>query len=110
MTTMQPVQQPEGYDVRRYFELSECGILAPDEKVELLEGQIVSMAPPSPLHCTVVHHVREVLQHRLPTGTLIRTQATFVAGVRSVPEPDIAVLPGRNLDYLHRHPTKALLL
>jgi Uma2 family endonuclease len=100
----------DGYDMNSYFALAECGILAPDDRVELLEGQIVSMAPPSPLHNAIVHHVQEVLMRRLPAGTLVRTQMTFLAGPKSVPEPDVAVVPGRNADYLRRHPSKVHLL
>jgi Uma2 family endonuclease len=100
----------DGYDMNSYFALVECGIIAPDEKVELLEGLIVSMAPPSPLHNAIVHHVQELLRTRLPDGTLIRTQMTFLAGPKSVPEPDVAVVPGRNQDYLRRHPSKVHLL
>jgi len=28
----------DGYDTQSYFSLVECGILAPDDRVELLEG------------------------------------------------------------------------
>ncbi len=100
----------EGYDMNNYFALVECGILAPDERVELLEGQIVSMAPPTPLHNAIVHHVGQVLSRKLGADTLVRTQMTFLAGPKSVPEPDVAVVPGRNTDYLHRHPSKVHLL
>ena len=107
---MQSHLDDPGFDSQRYLGLVECGILSPDERVELLEGQIVSMAPPSPMHDAVVHHVRELLERRMPPGTLVRAQATFLAGPKSVPEPDVAVLPGRNVDYLKRHPSRAILL
>lgn len=100
----------EGYDMNGYFALVECGILAPDERVELLEGQIVSMAPPTPLHNAIVHHVGQILARKLGADTLVRTQMTFVAGPKSVPEPDVAVVPGRNTDYLRRHPSRVHLL
>jgi len=100
----------EGYDVGSYFALVECGILAPDDKVELLEGQIVSMAPPSPMHNAVVYHVEHLLIRKLGPDALVRTQMTFLAGPKSVPEPDVAVVPGRNADYLRRHPSKVHLL
>jgi len=32
------------YSVDRYFEMAECGSIAADDRVELLEGLIVSMA------------------------------------------------------------------
>jgi len=107
---MQTMTNSEGYDVGSYLALAECGILSPDDKIELLEGLIVSMAPASPLHDAVVHHVGELLARKLPAGTLVRTQTTFLAGTKSAVEPDAAVLPGRNSDYLRRHPSKAHLL
>jgi len=100
----------EGYDVDSYFALVECGVIAPDDRVELLEGLIVSMAPPSPMHCAVVCHVQELLHRRLGHKTLVRGQMTFLAGPRCVPEPDIAVVPGCNSDYMHRHPSAAALI
>ena len=99
-----------GYDSKEYFTLFECGILAPDDRVELLEGLIVAMPPPSPYHNAAVHHVQSFLQAKLPPGTLVRAQMTFLAGPKSVPEPDIAIVPGRNADYLRRHPAKVHLL
>lgn len=100
----------QGYDASGYFALAECGILSPDDRVELLEGLIVAMPPPSPLHNAVVYHVQRVLEAKLPAGTLVRAQMTFLAGPKSVPEPDVAVVPGRNSDYLRRHPAKVHLL
>ena len=41
---------------------------------------------------------------------MVRVQLSFVAGKRSVPEPDVAVVPGRKTDYLSAHPTTALLI
>ena len=100
----------EGYDVDSYFALVECGVIAPDDRVELLEGLIVSMAPPSPMHGAVVHHVEHLLSRRLGPDTLVRVHMTFLAGPRCVPEPDVAVVPGSNTDYLRRHPTAAALV
>ena len=37
-------------------------------------------------------------------------QRPFVAGRRSVPEPDVAIVPGRVHDYAKSHPTTALLI
>ncbi|MFN2377935.1 MAG: Uma2 family endonuclease [Candidatus Binatia bacterium] len=98
------------YSVERYFEMAECGILAPDDRVELLEGLIVAMAPQSPSHVSAVHQVQHLLESRLPRGVVVRCQASFLAGASSVPEPDIAVVPGRAEDYWQRHPSEAHLI
>jgi len=44
------------------------------------------------------------------TRALVRQQFPLIAGLLSVPEPDVAVVPGRISDYLDRHPTVALLV
>jgi len=41
---------------------------------------------------------------------VVRTQLTFLAGDYSVPEPDVAIVPGRYEDYDRVHPRTALLI
>lgn len=98
------------YTADQYFALAECGILSPDDRTELLDGLIVAMAPPTPLHCSVVNRVQFALQRKLGLDVNVRVQSTFVAGSTSAPEPDIAVLPGAPEDYEQRHPSRADLV
>lgn len=101
---------PVRVSVDRYFEMTECGIISPDDRVELLEGLIVSMAAQSAPHAGVVNLVHRALLSRLGDRATIRVQSTFLAGGSSVPEPDIAVIPGRAEDYLEEHPSYAHLI
>ena len=103
---------PDGVRVsaERYFELTECGIIAPDDRVELLEGLIVSMTAQSAPHAGTVYRVERALIHKLGLDVVVRVQMTFVAGDISVPEPDIAVVPGKADDYFERHPSSAFLI
>ena len=101
---------PTLISVERYFEFEECGIIAPDERCELLEGMIVAMLPQTAPHSSTVYRVEHLLQDRLGRATVIRVQMSFLAGGRSVPEPDIAVVPGKPEDYYRRHPSTALLI
>ena len=50
--------------------------------------------------------VRSIVRDR----AAVRTQSPFLAFPYSVPEPDVAVVPGRAEDYWERHPTSALLV
>jgi Uma2 family endonuclease len=105
------MQEPDcRVDVIRYFALVEEGLIAPDDRVELLEGVIVSMSPQTPLHASGVMRAERTLRDALPAGTTIRIQMPFVAGSTSVPEPDIAVVAGGISDYIDRHPGTALLI
>jgi len=98
------------YTVDRYFALAECGILAPDDRVELLDGLIVAMAPRSDAHDATIHVVLYALLGKLGERATIRVQSPFMAGGASVPQPDLAVVPGKAADYLDSAPTKAHLI
>src|SRR4051794_32549423 len=98
------------YTARSYFALVEEGLIAPDERIELLDGIIVSMPPQLPLHATGVRRVDAALRTALGSDVLVSSQLPLVAGPNSVPEPDVAVLRGRIEDYETQHPTTALLV
>lgn len=105
-----PQPDPVRVSTARYFEMTECGIVSPDDRVELLDGLIVSMAAQSAPHAGTVYRVQQLLLRRLGLDTVVRAQSTFLAGANSVPEPDVVVLPGTADDYLERHPTTAHLI
>lgn len=96
--------------VGRYLEMWECGIISPGDRVELLDGLIVAMAPPSPPHDSTVSRVQYALLRKLGLGVVTRVQSSFLAGDGSVPQPDIAVVPGEVDSYVSRHPSRAHLL
>ncbi len=106
----EPRETEHRVNVSEYFALVEEGLIAPDDRVELLEGIIVSMPPQSPLHAAGVTRVERRLREALPTATILRVQMPFMAGAISVPEPDVAVVRGNESDYIDRHPSSALLL
>lgn len=103
-------EQPGHYTAERYLELGDCGILAPDDRVELLDGLIVAMPPPTPSHDSCLHRALYALLRGLGIDVAIRVQATFLAGRNSVPQPDLAVVPGSHDDYSTRHPSRAHLI
>lgn len=90
-----------------YHRLGELGFFR-NERVELIEGDIVCMSPISPLHATCVHQVFHWFTQVFPDA-YVRMQQPLVIG-DSEPEPDIAVVPGKPGDYRHAHPTTALLV
>ncbi|RIL04484.1 MAG: hypothetical protein DCC71_13925 [Proteobacteria bacterium] len=101
---------PTRITVDDYFRLVETGVIAEQERVELLEGVIVSMAPCGPQHAAVVDLFAQALVNAIGDRAAVRTEKPLMAGPASAPEPDVAVVPGTLRDYLHRHPTQALLV
>ncbi len=104
------VTDDAGFTRERYLALVDEGLLDPDDRVELLEGVVVAMAPANPPHDAVVSMVVRALSSAVGDRAAIRPQCSLVAGARSVPQPDVAVVPGRESDYLTAHPTAALLV
>ena len=88
----------------------ETGILGPEDRVELLEGEIVEMSPEKSRHATAVDLALECLRKAFGPGYTIRVQHPLSLGDRSEPEPDLAVVKGTPRDYADRHPSEASLV
>ena len=61
-------------------------------------------------HAAIVDRAGEVLRGVFGDGCRVRMQCPLAMGDDSEPEPDLAVVPGRALDYVDAHPTTALLV
>ncbi len=104
------VSDDAGFTRERYLALVDEGLLDPDDRVELLEGVVVAMAPANPRHAVATDKTAEALRGAIAGRAAVRVQNALVAGPRSVPEPDVAVVAGRLDDYVKAHPSSALLL
>jgi Uma2 family endonuclease len=102
--------EPTRMSVEQYFGLVEAGVLSEDDRVELLEGVVVAMAPQDPPHAAGVAMATRAVLRVIGSGAHVRPQLPLVLGRRSVPEPDLAVVPGSARDYQASHPTTAWLV
>lgn len=102
-----PREAVRGLLRREYDALVEAGLLE-GEPVELIEGELVRMMPQKPAHSGTVRRVDRALRGQLPRGWALSLQFPLVAGDRSEPEPDLAVVVDH--DYLDHHPTFASLV
>jgi Uma2 family endonuclease len=92
------------WTVRDYYRMAETGILSPDERVELLNGEVVRMTPVGSRHAAAVSRLQDWLQRRLPEGMQLRVQQPVRLSERSEPEPDLAVVRARDDFYAGAHP------
>lgn len=107
----EPESSPVGpYTVERYLRLVDDGVLGPDDRVELLEGVVVAMAPQNTPHASGIARATQALMQVTRGRAVVRAQLSFIAGAYSIPEPDVAVVPGRYADYDRVHPRTALLI
>ena len=104
-------------NTRRLFTFDEClrmaeaGILSPDERVELVGGEIVVMSPIGPRHAVAVDRAPRALVRLCGESAIVRTQGTVVLDRFVAPQPDLALLRPKSDEYLSMHPAaKDILL
>lgn len=93
--------------VRDYHRMVESGILAADERVELIEGQIFRMAAKGTAHSAGVTRIDRICSQALEGLALVRLQDPVQLSDFSEPEPDVAIVNLDPLDYEDHHPTPA---
>lgn len=91
--------------VKEYHRMVESGILAPDERVELIEGQIFQMAAKGTAHSAGVTRIDRIVSQALEGLALVRLQDPVQLSDFSEPEPDLAIVQLDPLDYEDHHPT-----
>jgi Uma2 family endonuclease len=104
--------QPRHWSREEYDRMVDAGILGPEDRLELIEGEILTMAPQKSPHVTGVHLVSEVLREAFRgREAVVRSQAPLALDDESEPEPDVAVVEGRSLrEFRGAHPRTALLI
>ncbi|MFN3920302.1 MAG: Uma2 family endonuclease [Methylohalobius sp.] len=91
--------------VQEYERMGETGIFSEDERVELIEGEIIDMAPIGPKHASLVDELTYALAKQLPDNYRIRVQNPLRLSDTSEPQPDLVVVRQRSDRYAQSHPT-----
>jgi Uma2 family endonuclease len=92
------------YTVEEYLRMGEAGILRADDRVELIEGEIVDMAPIGSRHAGTVNHLLTVLGAAAQGRFILASQNPVVLRIRSATQPDLALLRWRADFYKASHP------
>ncbi|HUB15776.1 MAG TPA: Uma2 family endonuclease [Acetobacteraceae bacterium] len=87
-----------------YHRLGEAGVLGADDRVELLEGQLVDMSPIGPRHAYVVDALSKLLMSAAGDRAWVRVQNPIVLDSGSEPQPDIVLARPPSHKYLLAHP------
>lgn len=98
------------FTVDEYYRMAEVGILERDERVELIEGEIIVMPPIGPAHAWDVDYLHEVLVRYAVGRYYVRNQNPVRLSDESEPEPDVALLRRCPEGYGAAHPTPADVL
>jgi Uma2 family endonuclease len=82
-----------------------AGILAEDDPVELLEGEVVRRMPTGSSHAGTVKRMNRLLSRLVGEAAIVSVQDPLALGEFSEPEPDLMLLRPRPDFYAHAHPT-----
>jgi Uma2 family endonuclease len=93
--------------VDEYHRMAETGSLAPDARVELIDGVIIDMPPIGSPHAAIGYRLHSLLHEVVGSQAFVRSQWPLRLGDDSEPQPDIALVLPRKGDYEDRHPTAA---
>jgi Uma2 family endonuclease len=93
------------WTVQDYYRMSELGILDPNERTELIDGQIIIMTAKGTPHVMTLRLLANVLENALrDKSVFVSTQDPILLDNFSEPEPDLAIVKGTILDYTEHHP------
>ncbi len=92
------------FTTSEYHALAEAGIIAEDERLELIEGEIFRMAPIGSRHAGCVNRLTRLLVEGLRGRAILAPQNPVCLNDYSEPQPDLALLHPREDDYAAAHP------
>jgi len=84
------------FTIEEYARMVETGILTQDDRVELIEGEIVEMSPIGNRHAAFLENLTHLVVHAVGDRARVRVQGPVRMPPRSVPQPDLALLRPRS--------------
>ena len=96
--------QRRQFTVQEYHQMAEVGILTEDDRVELIAGEIVEMAPIGIPHAGCVRRLNMIFNDLLRGKVIVDTQNPIDLSDDSEPEPDLILLRWRDDCYAEKHP------
>jgi Uma2 family endonuclease len=98
------------FSVAEYERMGEVGILGEDDRVELIRGEILELAPIGHRHAAFVNNLTQLLVTRLGGEAIVSVQNPVVVADDSLPQPDLVLLRRRQVPYKDARPTAADVL
>lgn len=98
------------FTVAEYQQMAQAGILGEDDRVELIDGEIVEMTPIGRRHAACVDRLTQLFTETLGRAAQVRVQNPINLDERSEPQPDLALLRPRSDFYASGHPTPGDIL
>jgi Uma2 family endonuclease len=98
------------FNVTEFYRMAAAGVFTEDDRVELIEGEILEMSPIGSRHASCVDRLTELFSRQAGRKAIIRVQNPIRLDDYSEPLPDITLLKRRADFYAENHPTQADVL
>ena len=109
-TQIEPEIARRRFSVEDFLRMDATGIFDEDDRVELIEGEIVEMHPIGWRHARCVALLTSLLSRGLRDDLLLGVQGPIQMGLRGLPQPDFAVVHRDAYDGSHPQPEQTLLV
>jgi Uma2 family endonuclease len=93
------------FSIEEYHQLIKLNFIKEDDRIELIEGELIEMVAKGFRHCACTDALNIELIKLLGDRAVIRSQNPIALADRSEPEPDLAIVSGRAQEFFTRHPT-----
>ena len=98
------------FTVEEYDRMGQVGILSEDDRVELIDGEIIEMPPIGSPHSAVTSRLAALLARVMEGRAIFRVQDPIRLGSYSQPQPDVVLVRPREDYYASGHPGPADVL
>jgi Uma2 family endonuclease len=92
------------FSVEEYERMVDAGILDQRERVELIDGAVVTMSPIGPRHSACVSSANQTLVLAAGTSVIVQPQGSVRLDRFNEPQPDLMLLKPRSDFYASYHP------
>jgi Uma2 family endonuclease len=93
------------FTVEDYYRMAEAGILGPDDRVELIEGEIIQMSPIGNRHAGCVNRATDLFTHLFRGKAVVTVQNPVRLNNYNESQPDLVLAKYREDFYASKHPT-----
>ena len=99
------VAERKRFTVDEYHKLGQAGVVGEDDRIELIDGELIQMPPIGSVHAGLVGRLDRAFQAHLAHGLVVWAQNPLSFPPASEHQPDLALLKPRSDDYLNSLPT-----
>jgi len=92
------------FNAEEFHRMADAGIFGENDRLELIDGEIVEMTPIGPFHAECVRRLTKLLVQRVGNQAEVSVQNPIQLGPQSELYPDIALLQVREHGYRLSHP------